>query len=136
MRREIPRELLYLRLDFDVSDLPTESLSELSLIKDLLGYLNTESHSYGELSTLVNLHTGGIQFGIDNYPDLAEFRGDRRVFSASVKFLPENAAKAIELVNEQLLSTQFTDRERVRNLIGEIRAGLRIRSSPPGISRR
>ena len=117
--------ILYLRLDFDVSDLPTESLSELSLIKDLLGYLNTEAHSYGVLSTLVNLHTGGIQFGIDNYPDLAEFRGDRRVFSASVKFLPENAAKAIELVNEQLLGTQFNDRERVRNLIGEIRAGLK-----------
>ena len=117
--------ILYLRLDFDVSDLPAESLTELSLIKDLLGYLNTDAHSYGELSTLVNLHTGGIQFSIDNYPDLAEFRGDRRVFSASVKFLPENAAKAIELVNEQLLSTQFTDRERVRNLIGEIRAGLK-----------
>lgn len=115
----------YLRLDFDVSDLPVEDLSALALIKDLLGYLSTEAHSYTELSTLVNLHTGGIQFGIDNYPDLADFRGDRRVFSASVKFLTEKAERALNLVNEQLLETAFTDEARIRNLIGEIRAGLK-----------
>ena len=117
--------IAYLRLDFDISDLSAEDISALALVKDLLGYLNTAAHSYSEISTLVNLHTGGIQFGIDNYPDLKDFGSDRRVFSASVKFLPEKVEQALSLVEEQLLQTDFSALGRIRNLVSEIRASLK-----------
>ncbi len=117
--------ILYLRVFFDCSHLTLEENSCLALYRDLLGYLDTESHRYGALSTLINLNSGGISFGMEAYPDLLRYGPDTRVFYADAKVLPERAGFALETVREMLMTTSLSDRERLKGRLQEIRAGLK-----------
>ena len=118
--------IVYLKLLFDCSSLSLEDLSRMALLRDLLGYLDTKEHSYGSLSTEVNLNTGGTAFSIDCYPDL-ESGGSRRIFSAGAKVFPGKISFALRILREMLLETRFDDIGRFLDNLLEVRTGLRDR---------
>src|SRR5699024_10531513 len=57
----------YLDVQFDVGDLPQELLPYLGLLKSVLGYVDTENYTYGELFNEINAGSGGINCGIEVY---------------------------------------------------------------------
>ena len=123
----------YLRMNFDVSTLSTEELSLMAFLRDVLGYMDTETHTYGDLSTAINLHSGGISFGMDYYPDFREENAkDRIIFQASGKALVPKTGFLLDTMREMLLTTVYSDVVRLKELLFEIRAGLKDRLTQAG----
>ncbi len=124
--------IVYLRLMFDCGSLSLEDLSYLSLMRDVLGYMDTGEHSYAQLSTLINRNSGGIGFGLESYPDLSAEGGDTFLFYASAKVLEDRVDFALHTMREMLLTTRFSDVSRLKDNLNEVKAGLKDRLTSAG----
>ena len=62
----------YLKLLFDTKGVKSEDLPYVSLLKSVLGMVDTEHYTYGELSNEINIYSGGISSGLSLYSDLKE----------------------------------------------------------------
>ena len=59
----------YLTYLFDVCDILPEDLPYLGILKAVLGYVDTDDHSYAALANEINMYTGGIGSSIGIYPN-------------------------------------------------------------------
>ncbi len=108
----------YLAVTFNCGNLSKEELSDLALAKLLLGLMDTKSHSYLELSTLVSTYTGGLSFvtrihsnyGREDFSLTAEFRG---------KALGNNLPVLYSLIGEIITETDFSNKARMKELLAE-----------------
>lgn len=62
----------YINILFDAEKLPDELVPYLGLLKHVLGYVDTENYSYGELFNEINCHTGGISSTVNLYGDMRD----------------------------------------------------------------
>ena len=60
----------YLTYLFDVCDILPEDLPYLGILKAVLGYVDTDDHSYAALANEINMYTGGIGSSIGIYPNV------------------------------------------------------------------
>lgn len=113
-------EIAYLRMVFDVS-CPQEDLPYLALYKNIIGLVNTKNYNYGELFSEIHLATGGISPVLNIYPRVDS---DRTTFTFDMKasVMYDNIERAFELLKEIMFTSDFTDKERLRELINEIYA--------------
>jgi presequence protease len=51
----------------DVSNIPQELFTYMGILKNVLGYVDTQNYSYGELYNEINIHTGGISSTVNTY---------------------------------------------------------------------
>jgi presequence protease len=65
--------IVYTSLYFDLRPLPQEDIPYASLLTALLGKLNTENYTYGQLDNELNIHTGGF---VTNLATFLEKRSD------------------------------------------------------------
>ena len=120
-------KIAYVNLYFDAQGVPQEHIPYLFLLTELLDAVDTESHTYAELSNLSNLHTGGISYensaAVRNgEPDscMPMFRVRARAF---VRKLPE----LFSFLAEVLTESKFTDKKRIEELCGQCRAVMEAR---------
>lgn len=105
----------YLSLLFELDGNEAELSSELSLFSRLLGLVDTDSYSYTEFAKESNLHTGGISvdprlYGRDD--------GTYRLFiEVRVKYLYSEEEKALKLLEEMMLHSDFSDQKRLKELL-------------------
>ena len=109
----------YVRLAFNADHIPTELLAYTGILKNVLGYMDTENHTYGDLFNEIHLHTGGISGGIAIYEDINKDNGYRVLYEVSTKVLYENMQKGFDLIEEILLRTNVTDEKRLYDIIAE-----------------
>ena len=112
----------YLRMIFDVKDIPEELLGYLGVFKGCLGLLNTANYSYGDLFNEMNLVTGGMSAVNNNYVNIQDVNQYRLTLEIKTKVLYENIDKAVELMQEILMTSDFTDEKRLREIIAEGRS--------------
>ena len=68
----------YLTLLFNTNGVLQEDLPYVGLLKSVLGYVDTEHYTYGDLTSEIYLNSGGIDFSVTSYPnlqDLEKFTG-------------------------------------------------------------
>ncbi len=82
----------------------------LSLVASLLSNMDTTQRTAKELSRNILQHTGGLSFGLDFYKE-------KTYFGATAKCLPEKLDITLELIADMLCHSQFTDQERIANLL-------------------
>ena len=116
--------IAYLSLYFDGASIAPEQQHYAYLLCDMLGAVDTDEHSYAELTNLANLHTGGL-----NYDVVAVTKGSttddwfvKTVVKARVlvRKLPELG----KLLAEILTKSRFSDAKRMRELIKQTLAGV------------
>ena len=116
--------IAYLSLYFDGASIAPEQQHYAYLLCDMLGAVDTDEHSYAELTNLANLHTGGL-----NYDVVAVTKGSttddwfvKTVVKARVlvRKLPELG----KLLTEILTKSRFSDAKRMRDLIKQTLAGV------------
>lgn len=124
-------EIVYFSVYFNMDDME-EYMPQTSFLTTLLGYMDTEKHSYREFDTEVNFHTGGISAdasilckgeGGDVYDIWFEVR---------VKMLRSKAKEALELMAEMMFETLFDDEKHLREVLSEGRSRLRMRLTSAG----
>ena len=114
----------YVRLVFDADSISTDVLAYSGILKNVLGYMNTNEHTYGDLFNEIHLNTGGISSGFVLYDDVKEAGRYRVVFEVKTKVLYENMQKGFELIKEILLHTDITDAKRLYEIIAETKSRM------------
>ncbi|MCY1721464.1 insulinase family protein [Prolixibacteraceae bacterium Z1-6] len=114
--------ILYSNLYFDMRTLPVELIPYARLLSSVLGKLNTENYSFGELDNELNIHTGGFNTYTTTY---LEGHSDENLIPKYVVYGKSTTAKAgkmFELTNEVLNNSIFNDTERLKELISRHQA--------------
>lgn len=117
----------YLKLLFDTSRVPKEDLCYVGLLKSVLGFVDTEHYTYGDLTSEIHLNSGGINFSVTSYPNLknsADFKG---VFTASIRVLYDKLDFGFSILGEILKNSILDDEKRLGEVISETRSRGRMK---------
>ena len=111
--------ILYTSLYFDISSLPFEDMSALSLVCRMLGDLPTEHYSAIGLDTAIKTDLGMLDFETSVVRDRRN-GAVRRFVVARASALAANTAKILPLVRECALHTLFDPQEVLKLLRQEV----------------
>ena len=114
--------IIYLRLMYDIGDIKDRDIPYLALLANVLGYIDTEEHTYAQLNTLIDLNCGGLGFSADVFGDRFDEADAVYKFQVNAKVLYTKAATALDLMKEMLTRSRIDDKARLREIIAEARA--------------
>lgn len=126
--------IVYMNLLFDIEDIPQEDIPYLSILKAVLGYIDTESYSYADFANEVNMHTGGIGSNVGIYPDVKKADALQAKFEVRAKVLYDKVPDAMRLIKEMLLTSKLTDEKRLHEILAEVKSRLQVSLSSSGHS--
>ncbi|MCP4162229.1 MAG: peptidase M16 [Deltaproteobacteria bacterium] len=107
-----------------VSMLPEKMLKLLPFFCTAFTKIGTKNYNYSELSQKIDEYTGGLGM---SYQGRSAFDKNETFISfitLSGKCLNRNRDKMYELLDEMILNYNFSDLERIKNVLFEFKAGL------------
>lgn len=122
----------YISFLFDAGDFAQSELGYLGFFTNALGLVSTENYSYTDLANATNIYTGGISTGTASHPDIKDRNNFVFKFEVKLKVLEKNLDKALELMEQMLLTSDFTDTKRLGELVAQIKARLQANLSSSG----
>lgn len=126
--------VVYTRFLYDVRVLPQELIPYSALLAEVLGSLNTENYSYGDLDNELNKHTGSFATFLNTY--LEGLTDDNLIpkFTVESKAMNSKLDKLTELVAEIVNNSKLEDVERVKSVLMRHQARLDANAKQNGIS--
>ncbi|MGN0314502.1 MAG: insulinase family protein [Fusicatenibacter sp.] len=124
----------YLTLLFDTKEVPDELVSYMGILKSVLGYVDTEHYTYGELFNEINAKTGGINCGLQVFRIPGEETDCRRMFGVRAKFLEAQLPFVIRMIKEILVTSRLDDEKRLYEILSSTKSNLQNRLSGAGNS--
>ena len=124
----------YLRLIFQMDEIPESHFPYVSILKSCLGLLNTEHFSYSDLFNEMNIVTGGMAAVNNVYSRIEDLDKYTVTLELKTKVLYENLAKAVELMGEVILTSDFTDTKRLHEILAEGQSRLQAQMTYSGHS--
>ena len=122
----------YISFLFDAGDFEQSELGYLGFFTNALGLVSTEKYSYTDLANATNIYTGGISTGTASHPDIKDRNNFMFKFEVKLKVLEKNLGKALELMEQMLLASDFSDTKRLGELVAQIKARLQANLSSSG----
>lgn len=122
----------YISFLFNAGDFAQSELGYLGFFTNALGLVSTEKYSYTDLANATNIYTGGISTGTASHPDIKDRNNFVFKFEVKLKVLEKNLDKALELMEQMLLTSDFTDTKRLGELVAQIKARLQANLSSSG----
>lgn len=114
----------YIRIVFQIRDIKKEQIPYLALLKNILGLVNTEKYEYGQLFNEMNLRTGGIGFAARTYTNAQKPDEFDMTFEIKAKTLCDHTKDAFELISEMLFTSDLSDKKRLKEILGEMKARM------------
>lgn len=116
-------KIAYLTFYFDARVIPQEQVPYMYLLSDVLGKISTGKYAYGDLANEINIHSGGV-----GYDAVAYSEGDtdeiyHPKFIVSFKALVEKLPAVMELLQQILIASQFSDTKRLQEIVAETKEG-------------
>ncbi|MCF0104972.1 MAG: insulinase family protein [Eggerthellaceae bacterium] len=117
--------ILYCFLYFDLQHVSFEDTCFLALIKKLLGCLRTKKHSTTEIDQMKNEILGDLDFCLQTNCSIDD--PGQTEFKLKVKFsmLEEKLSDAVDLVSEITFDTVFEEKEKILNIIKQLRQNFK-----------
>ena len=122
----------YISFLFDAGDFAQSELGYLGFFTNALGLVSTEKYSYTDLANATNIYTGGISTGTASHPDIKDRNNFVFKFEVKLKVLEKNLDKALELMQQMLLASDFSDTKRLGEIVAQIKARLQANLSSSG----
>ncbi len=116
----------YIKLLFNINHLNRRELKLAQLLTEILGSIDTENYSYANLSTQINLNTGGLSSSLANYTDIRS-KEDSFYFVLSSKIMYDKTEALAELLSEISLLSKLSDSKRIKDIVLELRLRLKNR---------
>ena len=114
----------YVNLNFDANDLVDEEIYAMSLLCEILKFVDTDLHTSRELSGEIDLETGGIGFGVGVF---AKENGEPySYFFGKFKSFDDKLKEGFALLKEILFSSHITDRKRLKEIVAETKSNIRL----------
>ena len=126
--------IVYLDYLFDIHHIPEEKIPYLSVLKTLLGRLDTAEYTFRDLANEINLYTGGIYAETNVFAGVGGKKEYEAKFEIRMRTLEANLEKTIELAKSMMLHTLFTDEKRMYELLAQTKSRLQTELSESGHS--
>ncbi len=124
--------IAYIRMIFSLERVPERLYPYVGVFNACLGLLNTEHYSYGELSNEIDLCTGGIGTVNNVYSSVEDADRYKATLDLKVRVLYDNIDKAVELLREIAMTSDFTDEKRLLEIVSEGQSQLQSQLSERG----
>lgn len=112
----------YADLLFEIHDFDVDTVHYLGLLKSVLGAVDTENYTYGELFNEVNARTGGIAYGIEVFDDAQDTDAFRAMFAVRGKALYPEMDFMFSMIREVLTTSKLTDTKRLYEIIARVKS--------------
>ena len=112
----------YVDLLFDLKDMAPEKVHYLGLLKSVLGYVDTENYTYGELFNEINASTGGISCGVEVFENPAYEGGFKAMFGIRGKALYPKLSFLFDMVKEIITTSKIEDTKRLYEIIAQVKS--------------
>ena len=112
----------YADLLFEIHDFDVNTVHYLGLLKSVLGAVDTENYTYGELFNEVNARTRGIAYGIEVFDDAQDTDAFRAMFAVRGKALYPEMDFMFSMIREVLTTSKLDDTKRLYEIIARVRS--------------
>lgn len=114
-------KIVYLNWRYDVTGIEPENMPYMYLFTDMLAKVNTKDFTYQELATYATTYTGGMSFNmkVEHGNDDMSVYGIK--FTLDAKVMSNNLDKLFKLLHNLALTSDFTDKARLKEIVAEIK---------------
>ncbi|MFR0869641.1 MAG: peptidase M16, partial [Adlercreutzia sp.] len=125
IRHHLPcRGIAYAYRYFAMDGLAFDELPYATVLACVLGKLDTARHTAAELDTLIQAHLGNLGFAVEVHENAEDRERLRPMFVMGSSALDEEVPWAAHLAEEVLRETDFSDTERIRDILGQRRIAM------------
>lgn len=125
IRHRVPTHgIVYTYRYFDLASVPFDQLPYVTVLAGVLGRLDTARRTAAEIDTLSQGKLGSMRFFAEVHEKVDDRDGVRPLFVVGASALSDNAEWAATLPAEVLAETDFSDTERIRDILCQQRIGL------------
>ncbi|MDD5936429.1 MAG: insulinase family protein [Clostridiales bacterium] len=124
--------IAYIKCMFDLSKVPTELISYVNLFSTVIGYIDTEDHTFSELANEMNIYTGGMNSDISIFNKRLDPDTYQTVLFIGTKVLYENIGKAFDIMAEMIIKSKFEDTKRLYEIIRETKSRIQMKLNSAG----
>ncbi|MDQ0168794.1 insulinase family protein [Paenibacillus tundrae] len=114
----------YLKLLFNVKEVPEHLQPYLGLLKSVLGYVDTANFKFNGLSNEIHIHSGGISANVCASADARQYNTYKAHFEIEAKILYDKLDFAFDMIEEIVLTSQFHDTKRLYEIISQLKGRL------------
>ena len=114
--------IVYLNLYFETKMLEQELLPYAKILENILGGIHTKNYHYTDLSNLINIHTGGIDFSYQCWRNYQNEDHYRQFFVINCKSLVPKIEQMVNLITEITRYSLFTDEKRILEILNEMKS--------------
>lgn len=114
---EFTNDIVYLNAWFDLRVLPQEMIQYAVLLSEVLGKLDTEKYSFGQLDTVLNINTGGFDVSPEVFVPEYQDVNTVPLFRISIKTTREKLDAAAGLLIEIVNHSKYENVSRIRDLL-------------------
>ncbi len=123
----------YLNLVFCADSLPVQFLPYFSLLKNILGFVDTTNYGYEKLFHEINRQTGGIDSAAVVYGDCkAERAKGTLTFQITAKAFYHKQAFAFQIIKEIIKESSFEDDKRLKEIIAQLKSRMQMSLTSSG----
>lgn len=115
----------YLQILFNTDRVPVEDLPYASLLKSVLGYVDTENYTYSDLASEIFLNSGGINFSTTSYGDVNDPGKFTGVFVMTAKVLYEKIDFVFSILTEIINRSKLDDEKHLGEILDETKSKCR-----------
>ena len=126
-------DICYLNLYFSLANYQLEDYSDLSIFTSLLGNVPTEKYDVNELNTKMKTYFGSFETVIDAYSIKDHIYECKPYLIVKCSFLEVNKEKSIELLEEILLHSVFTNQDKIQMVLSQNESNMQEMISNNGM---
>ncbi|MBN2480279.1 MAG: insulinase family protein [Bacteroidales bacterium] len=123
---EFTNDIVYVNLWFDLRVLSQDMLQYAALLAELLGKLDTEKYTYGQLEKLLNTNTGGFNSSLNVFFPGYDDNNMIPKFQVAMKTTGEKLNKGLEILEEIVNGTKYDNVARLRELLARHQSQLEM----------
>ncbi len=112
----------YVDLMFKTDSITPQQIPYLGLLKSVLGYVDTQNYTYGELFNEINAATGGITCGVEVFDSSDSTDDFQAMFSVRGKALYPKMGFLFEMIKEILNTSKIEDTKRLYEIVASVRS--------------
>lgn len=115
-------KIAYINWFIKLNGIEDKYVPYLGMIVGMLGKLDTTNFSYEELSSYMDEHIGSMSFHIQALSNTKDDKKYLPIFSLQSKALLNEVEEQVKLMREVLMNTLFDNKERLLEIIREMKA--------------
>lgn len=118
----------YLNLVFQADAVSLEDVPYVSLLRSILSFVDTKQHTYQDLSDEINIHCGGLEFGMSAYTEPGTTKNPTLYVNIRSKMMYSQVRWMLTLLREVMFDSDFRgSSKRIREMLAESRSRTQMR---------